>query len=68
LKENLSEKELTLDLKHGELEASEQGPSKITSEKIKIAKQLHADPNIKISDILETLDVKKTLFYKMLNM
>ena len=43
-------------------------PSKITSEKIKIAKQLHADPNIKISDILQTLDVKKTLFYKMLNM
>ena len=42
-------------------------PTKITSEKIKIAKQLHADPNIKISDILQTLDVKKTCFYKMLN-
>ena len=53
------ERELMLDLKHGELEASEQGPSKITSEKIKIAKQLHADPNIKISDILQTLDACK---------
>lgn len=42
-------------------------PSKITPEKIKIAKQLHADPSIKVPEILDTLDVKKTCFYKMLS-
>lgn len=41
-------------------------PSKITPEKIRMAKQLHADTNNKIADILKALDVKKNVFYKML--
>ncbi len=41
-------------------------PTKITPEKIRMAKQLHADHNNKIADILKALDVKKGVFYKML--
>jgi DNA invertase Pin-like site-specific DNA recombinase len=43
-------------------------PTKITPEKIKMAKHLHSDQTIKITNILNMLDVKKTLFYKMLKM
>jgi DNA invertase Pin-like site-specific DNA recombinase len=43
-------------------------PSKINADKIRMAKQLHADTNSKIADILKALDVKKGVFYKMLKM
>jgi len=43
-------------------------PTKITPEKIRMAKHLHADHNNKIADILKALDVKKNVFYKMLKM
>jgi len=41
-------------------------PSKINADKIRMAKQLHSDKNNKIKDILKILDIKKSVFYKML--
>jgi DNA invertase Pin-like site-specific DNA recombinase len=41
-------------------------PSKINADKIRMAKQLHSDKNNKIKDILKILDIKKSIFYKML--
>jgi len=41
-------------------------PRKFTPEKTKMAKQLHADKTLKISDILSTLGVSRAVFYKML--
>lgn len=42
-------------------------PKKLTDEKIRMAKQLHADANNKVSDILNVLNVGKSSFYKMLS-
>jgi len=42
-------------------------PTLITPEKIRMAKQLHSDPNNKLRDILKVMDVKRGVFYKMLN-
>ena len=41
-------------------------PTKMTPEKIRMAKLLHQDVNNKLVDILKALDVKKGVFYKML--
>jgi DNA invertase Pin-like site-specific DNA recombinase len=43
-------------------------PSKITSEKIRMAKQLHSDPNNPIEDILKMLNIGRATFYKMLKL
>ncbi len=42
-------------------------PTFITPEKIRMAKQLHLDPSNKLKDILKVMDVKRGVFYKMLN-
>jgi len=41
-------------------------PTKITPDKIRMAKQLHKDKNNKIEDILKVLGVSRRVFYKML--
>ena len=43
-------------------------PTLITSEKIQMAKLLYNDKTLNIQDILKQLNVKKSLFYKMLKM
>lgn len=43
-------------------------PSKISQYKIRMAKLLHGDKTNKVKDILKTLAVKKSVFYKMLKM
>lgn len=41
-------------------------PSLMTPEKIQMAKLLHSDKTLSISDILKQMNIKKGLFYKML--
>lgn len=41
-------------------------PRKFTAEKAKMAKQLHSDKSLKISDILATLGVSRAVFYRMI--
>lgn len=41
-------------------------PTKITEEKIKMAKLLHSDTSLSIGDILKQMNIKRGLFYKML--
>jgi DNA invertase Pin-like site-specific DNA recombinase len=41
-------------------------PTVMTPDKIRMAKQLHQDPNNKLADILKAFGVKKSVFYKML--
>jgi len=41
-------------------------PTKMTPEKIKMAKQLHADTSLEIKDIVKTLGVSRAVFYRML--
>ena len=43
-------------------------PTKITEEKIKMAKLLHSDKTISITDILKQMGIKRGIFYKMLKM
>ena len=43
-------------------------PTKITEEKIKMAKLLHSDTSLSIGDILKQMNIKKGIFYKMLKM
>jgi len=43
-------------------------PRKITDEKIKMAKRLHADKSIDIKDIIKNLQVSRSAFYRMLQM
>ena len=41
-------------------------PSIVTTDKIKMAKQLHSDKSLPIKQILEALGVSKAVFYRML--
>jgi DNA invertase Pin-like site-specific DNA recombinase len=41
-------------------------PTKMTPEKTKMAKQLHADTSLEIKDIVKTLGVSRAVFYRML--
>ncbi|MBT4921840.1 MAG: recombinase family protein [Rickettsiales bacterium] len=41
-------------------------PTKMTPDKIKMAKQLHADRSLEIKDIVKTLGVSRAVFYRML--
>jgi DNA invertase Pin-like site-specific DNA recombinase len=43
-------------------------PTKITPEKIRMAKQLHKDKNNEIKNILKALGVSRRVFYKMVKM
>ncbi len=43
-------------------------PKKLTPETIKMAKQLHANKELKIKDILDTLKISKATFYRILDL
>ncbi|HDK27857.1 MAG TPA: recombinase family protein [Candidatus Atribacteria bacterium] len=43
-------------------------PKKMTDEKVKMAKSLHANKDLKVKDICKELDVGRCTFYKMINM